>query len=69
MRFGWHIGLPGPFYLGGTIWRSKRRRRRSRRPVWHGTLPGGWRCPHNHTRPDTATACANAEARRRQQRG
>lgn len=27
MRLGWHIGLPGPFYLAGTIWRSRRRRR------------------------------------------
>jgi hypothetical protein len=67
MRFGWSIPLPGPFYLAGTIWRSKRRR--ARRQVWHGTLPDGFRCPHNHTRPDTATACANAEARRRQRRG
>lgn len=33
MRIGWGIPLPGPFYVGGTIWRSGRRRRRgSRRP-------------------------------------
>jgi hypothetical protein len=67
MRLGWRIGLPGPFYIGGTLLRS--RRRRSRRQVWHGTLLG-WQCPHNHRRPDTARACANREAskRRRPQR-
>lgn len=27
MRLGWHVHLLGPFYLGGTIWQSKRRRR------------------------------------------
>jgi hypothetical protein len=62
MRLGWHIPLPGPFFLSGTVWRSKRR---THRQVWHGTLPG-WRCPHNHTRPDTAVACANRELARRQ---
>jgi hypothetical protein len=64
MRLGWSIPLPGPFRLSGTIWRSGRRRRRSRTPVWHGQLPG-WQCPHNHTREDTAVACARREARRR----
>ena len=66
-RIGWSIGLPGPFYLSGTLWRSKRRR--ARRKAWHGTLPGGWggrgRCPHNHQRPDTAIDCARREALRR----
>jgi len=62
MRFGWSFGLPGPFYIGGTIWRSKRRRPRSR--VYHGTLPG-WRCKHDHRREDTAVECARREARRR----
>ena len=57
MRLGWRIHLFGPFTLGGTIWRSRRR-------GFHGTLPG-WRCPHNHTREDTAVACAQREARRR----
>lgn len=66
MRLGWHVHLFGPFSVGGTIWRSKRRR--SRRRVYHGTLPG-WTCPHNHTRPDTARDCANAEARRRARAG
>ncbi len=36
-----------------------------RGPAYHGTLPG-WKCPHNHSRPDLATACARREARRRQ---
>jgi hypothetical protein len=62
MRFGWHVHLLGPFGVGGTIWQSKRRR--PRRKTYHGTLPG-WTCPHNHTREDTATDCANREARRR----
>jgi hypothetical protein len=60
MRIGWHIPLPGPFSIGGTLWRSKSRRRRG----YHGTLPG-WKCPHNHSRPDLARACANREAARR----
>jgi len=59
MRLGWSIPLPGPFYLGGTIWRSRPRRR-----GYHGTLRG-WRCAHNHQRPDTAIACAQREQRRR----
>ena len=63
MRLGWSIPLPGPFRLSGTIWRSKPRRRR-RRPVYHGVLPG-WKCPHNHSREDLAVACAQREARRR----
>jgi hypothetical protein len=62
MRLGWRIGLPGPFYLGGTVWRSRRRRRRQ--PVYHGQLPG-WQCPHDHKRTDTAAACADRELRRR----
>jgi hypothetical protein len=62
MRIGWRIPLPGPFYLGGTVWQSKRHR--PRRPAFHGTLPG-WECPHFHTRPDTAKACADREAGRR----
>ncbi len=60
MRLGWSVPLPGPFRLSGTVWRSRRRRRE----VWHGTLPG-WKCPHDHSRPDLATACASREARRR----
>jgi hypothetical protein len=48
MRLGWFIHLPGPFGIGGTIWRSKRRRR-----GYYGTLPGR-KCPHNHQREDTA---------------
>lgn len=63
MRLGWHVRLPGPFYLAGTIWRSRRRSTR-RSPVYHGTLPG-WRCPHDHRREDTAIACARREQRRR----
>jgi hypothetical protein len=63
MRLGWHVHLFGPIGVGGTIWRS--RRRRPRRKVYRGTLPDGWSCPHNHTREDTATVCAEREARRR----
>lgn len=63
MRIGWRIPLPGPFYLAGTVWRSRGRHAR-RRPAYHGTLPG-WQCPHDHRRPDTATACAQREERRR----
>lgn len=62
MRLGWHIPLGGPFSLSGTIWRSKRRRKRA--PAFHGTLPG-WKCPHNHSRQDLAIACAQREVRRR----
>ena len=70
MRIGWHIPLPGPFSIGGTVWRSKSRRSRSRtrprtaaaRRGYHGTLPG-WTCPHNHSRPDLAEACAQRYAR------
>ena len=70
MRIGWHIPLPGPFSIGGTVWRSKSRRSRSRtrprtaaaRGGYHGTLPG-WTCPHNHSRPDLAEACAQRYAR------
>jgi hypothetical protein len=62
MRIGWRIPLPGPFYLGGTVWQSKRHR--PRRDVYHGTLPG-WKCPHDHRRMDTAVDCARREARRR----
>lgn len=64
MRLGWRIPLPGPFYLSGTVVQSRRRHRAGRR-TYHGTLPG-YRCPHNHRREDTAIACANREARRRQ---
>jgi hypothetical protein len=60
MRLGWRIPLGGPFSLSGTVWRSKRRRRRG----YHGTLPG-WQCPHNHSRENLAVACAQREARRR----
>lgn len=65
MRIGWRIGLPGPFYIGGTLYRSKRRRRGG----YHGRLPDGWRCPHNHSREDLAAECARREARRRGYRG
>lgn len=61
MRLGWSIPLPGPFRLSGTIWRSRRRQRL----VYHGTLPDGWECPHEHRREDTAIECARREARRR----
>ncbi len=66
MRLGWHVHLLGPLSVGGTIWQS---RRRSRRRVYHGTLPGGWggkgTCPHSHARDDLAADCARREARRR----
>jgi len=58
MRLGWRIGLPGPFYLGGTIWRSRRR-------GWHGTLPDGWKCHHQHRSQEAAVECAQNEERRR----
>jgi hypothetical protein len=28
MRLGWSVPLPGPFRIGGTVWRSRRRRGR-----------------------------------------
>jgi hypothetical protein len=62
MRIGWHVHLLGPLDLGGTVWRSKPRRKR--RQVYHGTLTG-WRCQHNHSRMDLAVECARREARRR----
>ena len=58
MRIGWRIPLPGPFYLGGTVWQSKRRNA----PYYSGTLPG-WKCPHHHRREDTAVACARRQER------
>lgn len=61
MRLGWRIPLPGPFYLGGTIWQSQYRRR----PYYHGRI-GKWECPHHHERPDTARACAQREIYRRE---
>jgi hypothetical protein len=68
MRLGWSVGA-GPFRLGGTIWRSKRRgkRRKTKRPEpFHGSLPQiGWTCQHNHSRADLAGDCARREARRR----
>ena len=33
--------------------------------VGAGTLPDGWRCPHDYRREDTAIECARREARRR----
>lgn len=63
MRLGWNIPLPGPFFLSGTIWRSRSRRQHV--PRYHGTLTDGWKCPHFHLREDTANACAAAELRRR----
>lgn len=27
MRLGWHVHLIGPFGIGGTVWRSKPRRK------------------------------------------
>jgi hypothetical protein len=62
VRLGWRVGLPGPFYLAGTIWRSRRRPRHAK--VWHGQLDGR-ACPHEHRREDTAVACALREERRR----
>lgn len=35
MRIGWRIPLPGPFYTGGTVWRSKPRRRYKVLPCGH----------------------------------
>jgi hypothetical protein len=65
MRISWSLPLPGPFRIGGTVWRSGRRHRRApRREVFRGQLPG-WQCPHEHKRADTALACAGREARRR----
>jgi hypothetical protein len=62
MRLVWRAHLGGPLYLGGTLWRSKRRRRGR---VYHGRA-GSWTCPHDHRREDTAIACAQREARRRE---
>ena len=62
MRLGWHVHLLGPFSLGGTLFRSRRRG-----PRYHATLPGGWQCPHDHRRPDTAQRCCLAELKRRRE--
>jgi hypothetical protein len=61
MRLGWHVHLLGPFGVGGTIWQSRRRRRGR---VFHGTLPNGRPCPHNHRRQDTADDCTLSSLRR-----
>jgi hypothetical protein len=62
VRLGWCVHLIRPFFVSGTIWRSKRR---GHRTVFHGKLPDGWRCPHDHRRDDTAIECARREDRRR----
>lgn len=68
MRIGWRIPLPGPFYVGGTVWRS---RQRGRRFWWHGVILDSanhractWQCPHDHRRSDTAYDCAARRASR-----
>lgn len=48
MRIYWSLPLPGPFRIGGTLWRSKRRRRY---PVLdcghaHRTRQAYERCPY-----------------------
>ncbi len=73
MWFNWHVPLPGPFSVGGNIFRTRRRRGR-RRKVWHGTLSDAsgrvyWTCAHNHQRLDTAEDCAGREDRRRARQG
>ena len=60
-RIGWSIPLPGPFYLAGTLWRSRRRRART----YHGTLADGWTCGHAHRTESAAEECARREQRRR----
>jgi hypothetical protein len=62
MRIWWSLPLPGPFRIGGTVWRSK-----SRRSGFHGVhdLLPGWQCRHNHSRLDLAADCANREYARR----
>jgi hypothetical protein len=40
--------------------------RKPRPRTWHGTLPGGWRCPHAHRSQDKAVECARKELRRRE---
>jgi hypothetical protein len=71
VRLGWSVGF-GPFRLGGTIFRTRRRRKRRRAParrVWHGQVTNQgrvvWTCPHNHSRPDLADACSERELKRR----
>jgi len=55
MRLGFYEGLPGPFYLAGTLWRSKPRRR------YRATL-GTWTCSHAHRSETAALRCANRRA-------
>jgi len=62
MPFYFRIPLPGPFGYSKRIGGHKRKR--SRQPVYQGTLPG-WRCEHNHRTESAAKACADKEARRR----
>lgn len=59
VRIYWSLPLPGPFRIGGTVWRSRRRRQ-----VYSGTLPG-WECHHEHRTPEAALECAQRESRRR----
>jgi hypothetical protein len=61
MRITWSLPLPGPFRIGGTLWRSKRR---PRGKTWHGTLPG-WKCHHDHRTVEAARECAAREQRKR----
>jgi hypothetical protein len=68
MRVGWRVPLIWPFYVGGTVWQSKPRRRTQAQqlPVYHATLPG-WECQHNHRSQRSADVCADRERRHRQQ--
>jgi hypothetical protein len=61
MRFWWSLHW-GPFGVGDTIWRSKRRQR------WYVAKLPGWECKHHHTREDTAEECALRELRRRERK-
>ena len=62
-----HTGAGGSGISTGagpvSYYQPLRRRKGGRRGrAYHGTLPG-WTCPHNHSRPDLAEACAQRHAR------
>lgn len=62
MRIGWGFGA-GPVRVGGTLWRSKKRRK-SRGKSFHGTDYRGKKCQHNHSREDLARECARKANKR-----
>jgi hypothetical protein len=59
----------GPFSAYAPLSGKRRRRTQPKAPVFHGTLPDGWKCQHRHRTEAAAIGCARQELRRRQAGG